>query len=1367
MAQFQAAYFLESFTELFSANTQQQNIFDLLHSLSFFDMKIEGQRIGTPEPDALMAVAGNFISRGLPTRPSPLVADTLAETFSSIEKHIDTNNTLAYKAKVSNAIKQKYYEALHIIDPRITKDNQAGEHKGWDDLEAVFEDNFIYSILPAYVGQEYIQLFEPKRNFLSILEHAKGMEDEVQEYKNKFLPLDTIEKTVDFALEMPYPLNQKKGVVIELEDAEYDTISQKELKKFEDQTLPKAGWEAALRLRTQDLHNVLDIIIKPLRRFLDNKYFEIVGDNYDKPLYNKAEGLDALQLALSPIAVARLQKAIIELIIKGELSLKAKKWRLAVIERDVPCAHLAIKDLQELLQHLFVLEGRQRQLPEIELTVYNTPEFSKAKLNKNQDVKALQTFDKNAAYDALLDISVLQRSGLRSVVPENKAACKATVRSVRSANSQRQLTEAPAVNYQFDKQKVEVKKALRYFLRIAFRKFHLRMHQTETLQKALHNEAMLNMTPPNSGKSIAFQLTALLQNGATLIVEPLFATIADQLQQLQQHFIDTVAQLEYTNNLTIEEQLSALVPRPATLVYSPAQLLQSPQFYAFFAQRQTVPHWDFCVIDEAHCLSEWSHDFRFSYQNIISLLQQTFSQQPPVFMAFTSAGSDSAVRDIQQQLQIDETAVIRSFKTHNTINYKLLQVDTSEMRQTMSASSAKEFIARKKQVSVSHLMNEWLENIRKNESNVLIYCPHNDGLMGISDDSRDGLADKLRQKFKSLKIKSFFSSLYNENRNITLPQNVVFENSRKQFIRQKQQVLIADKALSTGIDIPQLQHIVHLNMPASPESFFQQTFRGGRRQNNTQCTILFNNQKFKKTETFEKISEKGQISISTEEIETTVDQQILYDMLKRQFRGARKETTVVNALLDEISYPPRANETGIKALLKKHFGVKVRFELRPENFPYQLWVLTAKGTVGFIDLREDNAIDIADTTYSSELSIRIMEMVREYLNTHCPDDCNAAEWLNTTEQKPPAAGIEKILKTMRTGESTKMTLLFADATFSEIKKLLNHVSKQFTFEKIETAYNNSFTENEFIQQLHEVADVSVGNVQQELKQLFLKARLQTETFRAIMRFQAIGVLQNFTVDWHNKTIEITIVKQNDSYYRQQLKQFMLQFVSTTTANRLILQVNSYQGSTPLRKMLNFLIGFIYNNIVPLRYKAANDSLNIANAILHGESDEQITALAALYPSARYAGRMQQPNLIEDAIEKKEFAVEVIEKYAAEAAKSENNRRQLERSTAYLREKHKSNPNLSLLDVYLKFAGKDPKTSYSEQDLQVLSEELMQLKKAGDAPDKTYPETVDRFLAKLYEHQPQLKEDITPYIYLKIHLTWLQRFNQKFLNQYER
>ena len=179
---------------------------------------------------------------------------------------------------------------------------------------------------------------------------------------------------------------------------------------------------------------------------------KIVKENFKKSL--EGNWLQILQLTLSPFAIARVQKTIVELILSNNLDLKKKEWNILAIERDVPCVNMAIEDLKQQFQNLYSLSNSTLEFPEINLQILNTEEFAESSLQK-KETKTITSFSSSENFDLLIDVSMLRRNGIERVETSFKAKCVATIRSTHYINSERKIYTSDFIDYKPATRKLE------------------------------------------------------------------------------------------------------------------------------------------------------------------------------------------------------------------------------------------------------------------------------------------------------------------------------------------------------------------------------------------------------------------------------------------------------------------------------------------------------------------------------------------------------------------------------------------------------------------------------------------------------------------------------------------------------------------------------------------------------------------------------------------------------------------------------------------------------------------------------------------------------------------------------------------------
>lgn len=238
---------------------------------------------------------------------------------------------------------------------------------------------------------------------------------------------------------------------------------------------------------------------------------------------------------------------MIEAAISGIFRLTCDKWRIIVYERDVPCAALAIDDLKERYSKLMRLDDAALPLPEIELTVIPSDEFANSPLHLGANVRRLAD---DTIYDLGIDISMLLRDKLDSKVMPAKARTRVTIRSSHHAAMRQSVRSSTSISYkplvETDSKGTYVPlakptEALTYFLRDIFRKRSFRAGQLPILSRAMSCQSTVGLLPTGGGKSLTYQLAALMQPGVTIVVDPLISLMADQHRGLRDIRIDSSA----------------------------------------------------------------------------------------------------------------------------------------------------------------------------------------------------------------------------------------------------------------------------------------------------------------------------------------------------------------------------------------------------------------------------------------------------------------------------------------------------------------------------------------------------------------------------------------------------------------------------------------------------------------------------------------------------------------------------------------------------------------------------------------------------------------------------------------------------------
>lgn len=315
-----------------------------------------------------------------------------------------------------------------------------------------------------------------------------------------------------------------------------------------------------------------------------------------------------------------------------------------------------------------------------------------------------------------------------------------------------------------------------------------RKGQWEVVDCILNQRNAIAVFPTGGGKSLCFQLPALLLPGTTIVISPLISLMKDQVDSLVEKGIAACFISSSLSDYEAEQRVRRMKEGQYKIVYIAPERFQSD---AFAAALKNV-HIPFIAVDEAHCVSQWGHNFRPSYLKIRELIQTVGN---PVVAAFTATANEKVQKDMMTLLGLSQCRLfIASFDRPN-LEFRIEEPDAP---------------------------NRY----------VLNYAKSHEGKSGIVYAST---RKKVESLYYYLRNNGVHAAMYHAG--LTAEQRNRHQDS---FINGDAQVITATNAFGMGIDKSDVRFIIHYNMPLSMESYYQEAGRAGRDGESSVCTLLKN-----------------------------------------------------------------------------------------------------------------------------------------------------------------------------------------------------------------------------------------------------------------------------------------------------------------------------------------------------------------------------------------------------------------------------------------------------------------------------------------------------------------------------------------------
>jgi ATP-dependent DNA helicase RecQ len=351
--------------------------------------------------------------------------------------------------------------------------------------------------------------------------------------------------------------------------------------------------------------------------------------------------------------------------------------------------------------------------------------------------------------------------------------------------------------------------------------------QKGIIESILGGQDVLGIMPTGAGKSICYQLPALLMPGITVVVSPLISLMIDQVKSLNEVGVHAA----YINSALTESQITKALYNATCgkykIVYVAPERLETNRFFEFVMNAEI----SMITVDEAHCISQWGQDFRPSYLKIVNLINML--PKRPIVSAFTATATTQVKNDIAKILQLQNPHICVTGFDRSNLYFDVVQS--------------------------SHKDIDTLKFVRSHEGESgIIYC------------STRKNVEKVYEMLKSngIAVAKYHAGLSSETR---------MEN-QESFIYDETPVIVATNAFGMGIDKSNVRYVLHYNMPQCIENYYQEAGRAGRDGEAAYCLLLFSVQDI--------VINKFLIKNKEGNDELSADEQV--ELLKNDYRRLKK-----------------------------------------------------------------------------------------------------------------------------------------------------------------------------------------------------------------------------------------------------------------------------------------------------------------------------------------------------------------------------------------------------------------------------------------------------------------------------------------------
>ena len=1057
------------------------------------------------------------------------------------------------------------------------------------------------------------------------------------------------------------------------------------------------------------------------------------------------------EVGYSALAIARIQKLLVEVIASGRLSLDMPEWNVLVEENDVPCAALAFEDFRQMFDTLTSMskEYADLTLPKINLTVVSNTQYNDSPLHLDAyHVSKVDDEIRSLVFDLVIHyFSSTKQADYYFRTYKAKNGCYFAIFTSDKDNlyAERYVYTTERIDYKpfvhknsqgvFVENEGQVRK-LTYFLNLLFRKEKFRNGQLPILTRALSNKPVIGLLPTGSGKSLTYQLAAMLQPGITIVIDPLISLMKDQYDGLIKGGIDSCTYINSTvNDKTKREELMEmskvqfvfLSPERLCIRGFRARLHNMNDLHVYFA---------YGVIDEVHCVSEWGHDFRFTYlhlgrnlYNYVLPKQTNGKDRKLSLFGLTATASFDVLADVERELSgngafdLDSDAIVRYENTNRLeLQYHVIPVSGE------TCNSKWDVYRTKNDVLPSIINNS------KGELNELL-MPQNIERIKQRFIERESISNakvihEIQDADLTVNIGNnwYDGAKYIPEESLISHDGDVYGNADiNDFISDKASAIIfcPHRRGSIGVHDTQSNIGVASTVKSELQTNRVSTYIGG--------DVLTEQDRFVNGDTC--------IMVATKAFGMGIDKSNVRFTYNVNFSGS------LEAFVQEAGRAGRDRKMALATIL---YCPKQFMEQNP-----------------YTRLMENIGVDYGvhkfffDNNFIGE---DFEKMIMFYLLTQSVTDVSDEEYSCSTQIKhKQVAGFMNELLSTKIGN-----------------RLVSYISYSPDINSASVQKMNVWLQNKNypILVFKDSRDLKTGEVE-------FVATIE----KAIYRMCCIGIIDDYTRDYQSHQFRIVTQRRTDEEYFNHLKMFLMRYYTEERAELEMQKAYSYRGDNSMQKCLGYITEFVYNKIATKRERAIKDMETFCEQAINSPSDwvetnEDLKDFIYFYFNSKFAREDYKTelgvpySLTTDTEHGKKSSYEILFKYinvvdddiVGASGSPKDNIKHLQGAVRLIRRAlTDSNPALDLLNVYCLLY-------LNVENNDNLKKELKDSYIKGYKEFKNRADDINEFYKQIQNFTNKLKEKnaISEYYMTKlnewqniaevqIQMDWLNSFKNKYIS----